>query len=101
VDEFYWQDRPRYYKELRAARQQGGDLTGWLEYSAEGLHVTLEALWQRIARLAAGRASARLVLRPRQEQLLGLLRQRGRMARARYGRRLTCRGRERWTCSDL
>jgi Fic family protein len=80
VDEFYWQDRPRYYNELRAARQGGGDLTAWLEYSAEGLRVTLEALWRRIARLAAGRASARLVLRPRQEQLLGLLRQRGRMA---------------------
>ena len=42
VDEYYWEDRPRYYKELDAVRKAGEDLTGWLEYCAEGLQQTLE-----------------------------------------------------------
>ncbi|HWY75167.1 MAG TPA: Fic family protein, partial [Verrucomicrobiae bacterium] len=42
VDEFYWEDRARYYRELDAVRKAGEDLTHWLEYSAEGLLKTLE-----------------------------------------------------------
>ena len=74
IDEFYWEDRPRYYAALQAVRTQGGDLTGWLEYCAEGLEKTLERVWQRIQQLAATKGSAKLVLRPKQEQLLQLLR---------------------------
>ena len=74
VDEFYWQDRPRYYGELEAVRRQGGDLTSWLEYAAEGLHVTLETVWTRVQRLAADSGGKKLVLRPKQEQLLQMLR---------------------------
>ena len=77
VDEFYWEDRPRYYAELQAVRQTGDDLTAWLEYSAEGLLLTLERVWQRIQTLAARSAGKKLVLRPKQEQLLQLLRERG------------------------
>lgn len=76
VDEFYWEDRPRYYKALGAVRLQGEDLTGWLEYAAEGLHVTLEKVWARVHRLAAQSGQKKLVLRPRQEQLLQMLRDR-------------------------
>ena len=47
VDEFYWEDRPRYYAALQAVRRPGDDLTSWLEYSAEGLQQTLERAWQR------------------------------------------------------
>jgi Fic family protein len=74
VDEFYWEDRPRYYRELDAVRQQGEDLTGWLEYAAEGLLATLEHVWTRVQRFTAHATSEKLVLRPRQEQLLQLLR---------------------------
>ena len=74
VDEFYWQDRPRYYGELEAVRRQDGDLTSWLEYAAEGLHVTLEKVWTRVQRLAADSGRKKLVLRPKQEQLLQMLR---------------------------
>jgi len=45
VDEFYWEDRPRYYQALDAVRKEGENLTGWLEYSAEGLLFTLERSW--------------------------------------------------------
>ena len=77
VDEFYWEDRPRYYAALEAVREQGEDLTSWLEYCAEGLQQTLERVWQRIQQLSASRSRARVVLRPKQEPLLQLLRARG------------------------
>lgn len=80
VDEFYWEDRPRYYAALEVVRQQGGDLTSWLEYTAEGLQVTLERVWKRIQQLSAKSRGKRLVLRPRQEQLLQLLRERRSMS---------------------
>lgn len=73
VDEYYWEDRPRYYKELEAVRKAGGDLSGWLEYCAEGLRQTLERVWLRVQAFTV-KASVKLVLRPRQEQLLNLLR---------------------------
>lgn len=74
VDEFYWEDRPRYYAALDAVRREGEDLTKWLEYSAEGLLLTLERVWQRVQKFTAQSGPAKLVLRPRQEQLLQLLR---------------------------
>jgi Fic family protein len=79
VDEYYWEDRPRYYKELDAVRKAGGDLSGWLEYCAEGLRQTLERVWLRVQTFSV-KSSARLVLRPRQEQLLNLLRDHRSMA---------------------
>lgn len=80
VDECYWEDRPRYYTELAAVRERGEDLTAWLEYSAEGLRMTLEKIWSRIQRLAAQSGRKKLVLRPRQEQLLQMLRDRQSMS---------------------
>ncbi len=75
IDEFYWDDRPRYYAALKNVQQQNGDVTSWLEYCAEGLRTTLEQVWSRIQKLTANSGKARLVLRPRQEQLLHLLRE--------------------------
>ena len=74
VDEFYCEDRPRYYEALDTARNQGGDLTGWLEYMAEGLRLTLEKVWSRIQHLSAESGHKKIVLRPKQERLLLLLR---------------------------
>ncbi len=77
VDEFFWEDRPRYYTALQEVRINGDDLTSWLEYNAEGLQLTLERVWQRIQQLNAAKGDAKLVLRPKQEQLLNMLRIRG------------------------
>jgi Fic family protein len=74
VDEFYWENRPRYYAALDAVRHQGDDLTKWLEYTAEGLQLTLERVWTRVQKFSAGSKRTKLVLRPKQEQLLQLLR---------------------------
>jgi Fic family protein len=79
VDEFYWEDRPRYYHLLDAVRKEGEDLTGWLEYAAEGLLKTLERVWSRVQTFSAQTTRKKLVLRPRQEQLLRLLRDKGSM----------------------
>lgn len=74
VDEFYWQNRPGYYDALEAVRMQGGDLTGWLEYAATGLQATLEKVWTRVQRFMAESGSKKIVLRPKQEKLLNMLR---------------------------
>lgn len=79
VDEFYWEDRPRYYAELQRVLTEGDDLTHWLEYVAEGILVTLQHVWKRIQHISAATQGDRIRLRPRQEQLLQLLRDRGSM----------------------
>jgi Fic family protein len=79
VDEYYWEDRSRYYAALEAVRREGDDLTGWLEYCAEGLRQTLESVWMRMQAFNSA-SPEKLVLRPRQERLLRLLRDQGSMA---------------------
>ena len=76
VDEIYWENRPRYYQALDAVHKHGGELTGWLEYTTEALHLTLERVWGRVQHLAAEAGPKKIVLRPKQEQLLRLLRDR-------------------------
>jgi Fic family protein len=79
VDEYYWENRPAYYDALNAVHAQGEDLTGWLEYCAEGLRQTLERVWLRVQALRVD-APGKMVLRPKQERLLHLLRDHGSMA---------------------
>jgi cell filamentation protein, protein adenylyltransferase len=81
VDEYYWEDRPRYYAALQAVRREGEDLSGWLEYCAEGLRQTLERVWLRVQAFDRHEGK-KVVLRPRQERLLQLLRDHGQMAPA-------------------
>jgi len=79
VDEFYWEDRPRYYTALQTVRQNAGNLTSWIEYCTEGIQQTLERIWGRIQKFSVGAAAPKLTLRPKQEQLLTMLKGRGRM----------------------
>jgi Fic family protein len=76
IDEFFWHDRARYYASLAAVPRTGGNLSGWLEYTAEGLRVTLERVWLRVQEFAAKATKKKTVLRPKQEQVLHLLRER-------------------------
>ncbi len=78
VDEYYWEDRPSYYAALDAVRVAGDDLTKWLEYCAEGVRQTLENVWLRVQTYNV-KTQEKLVLRPKQEQLLRLLRDHGSM----------------------
>lgn len=79
VDEYYWEDRPKYYAALDGVRKAGEDMSAWLEYCAAGLRQTLERAWLRIQTFQTT-STEKLVLRPRQEQLLHLLRDHGSMA---------------------
>jgi Fic family protein len=79
VDEYYWENRPRYYAALEEVRHAGEDLTGWLEYCTEGLRQTLERVWLRVQSFNL-RTPEKLVLRPKQERLLELLRDHGAMS---------------------
>jgi len=81
VDEYYWKDRPGYYAALDVVRVAGEDLTGWLEYCAEGVRQTLEQVWLRVQTYNV-KSREKLVLRPKQEQLLKLLRDHGSMSPA-------------------
>jgi len=63
VDEYYWEDRPADYEALDAVRRAGEDLTGWLEYCAEGWRQTLERAWTRVQSFSAP-AMGKLVMRP-------------------------------------
>lgn len=81
VDEYYWEDRPRYYAALTSVRHSGDDLTDWLEYCAEGLRQTLERAWLRVQAFSV-QSPEKLTLRPRQERLLLLLRDHGSMTPA-------------------
>lgn len=79
IDEYYWEDRPKYYAVLEGVWQAGEDLTAWLEYCAAGLRQTLERVWLRIQAFQV-KSPDKLLLRPRQERLLHLLRDHGSMA---------------------
>lgn len=81
VDEYYWEDRPGYYLALESVRLAGEDLSGWLEYCAEGLRQTLERVWLRVQSFSV-KSPEKLVLRPKQEKLLKLLRDHGSLAPA-------------------
>ncbi len=81
VDEYYWRDRPGYYAALDAVRLAGEDLTVWLEYCAEGVRQTLEQVWLRVQTYNV-KSPEKLVLRPKQELLLKLLRDHGGMSPA-------------------
>jgi Fic family protein len=80
VDEVYWEHRSRYYAQLDAVRTAHGDLTGWLEYAAEVLHLTLERVVARAQRLAIQSRTEKIHLTPQQEVVLGLLRDHGALA---------------------
>lgn len=80
VDEFYWSDRSRYYEALRLVQSNRGQLSPWLAYCADGLKSTLEKVWMRIQHFTAKQGKSKLILRPKQEQLLQLLKNRGSMS---------------------
>jgi hypothetical protein len=73
VDEFYWENRPRYYAALNAVRSEAEDLSHWLEYCAEGIFTTLEQVWTRVKKLSGQKGRKKFVLKPKQELLLKLL----------------------------
>jgi Fic family protein len=74
VDEIFWENRQRYYNALSNVRGEKGDLTGWLEFAAEAIELTLERVWARIESVRTlQKKGAPMLLTPKQERLLRLL----------------------------
>ena len=75
LDDFFAQNRARYYDMIQQARDMDGDYTHWVEYVAEGLARSMEMVEDRIKE-----GSLKLqgvVLTPKQDELLALLGKRG------------------------
>ncbi len=79
LDEFFEQDRQRYYLKIQQARDLDEDLSYWLEYVAEGVVETLNNVKERILGLSVSTQAPRMVLTKRQEDVLRFLRDRGRV----------------------
>ncbi|QPD04368.1 MAG: Cell filamentation protein Fic [Candidatus Nitrospira kreftii] len=47
LSEFYDRDRSAFYRAIQSAREQGMDLTGWLEYFVDGLATQMSEVRQR------------------------------------------------------
>lgn len=75
VDEVFLEDRQVYYRALNRVQAQGGDITGWVEYSAETVLVALERTWKRIDSIRAITGGKAISLTKNQERLLGLLKE--------------------------
>jgi len=71
LDDFFAQNRSRYYDMIQQARDMDGDFTHWVEYVAQGLAWSHEDLQNRI-KTGALRLQG-VSLTPKQEELLDLL----------------------------
>ncbi len=74
LDEYYAQDREKYYQKIRQARELDHDLTYWLDYIAQGIMETLEHALRRIYQLAVS-PNQEVALSSRQEALIHFIKQ--------------------------
>ncbi|HEX7319984.1 MAG TPA: Fic family protein [bacterium] len=77
LDDYYDADRPAYYKALQSVNQVMLDTTKWLEYFVEGVHVSVQAVKERIVRLSSERLrktqKGQIALTERQMQIVEFL----------------------------
>ncbi|HNT98047.1 MAG TPA: Fic family protein [Elusimicrobiales bacterium] len=75
VDEVFLEDRQAYYRALDRVPKQGGDVSGWVEYSSEAVLEALGRTWKRIDSIRAISGGKRIALTKNQERLLALLKE--------------------------
>lgn len=84
LDDFFARDRARYYEMIQQTRDMDGDFTHWVEYVAQGLAWAHEDVQDRIK---AGTLRLQGVsLTPKQEELLGILEEKGAVGGAEIGK---------------
>jgi len=83
LDDYYDTDRPAYYKALQSVNQVMLDVTGWLEYFAGGVHISIQAVKERIIRLSSERLrktkKGQIALTERQMRIVEIINQNGRI----------------------
>lgn len=75
VDEVFLEDRQAYYRALDRVQSEGGDISGWVEYSAETVLEALNRTWKRIDSIRALTGNKAVSLTKNQERLLSLLKE--------------------------
>jgi len=75
LDEFFYHDRGRYYREIEKVRRRGDNLTSWLEYVSRGILETLRKTQTRIQTLRLKKPFQEITLNPKQERILQILAQ--------------------------
>jgi Fic family protein len=78
LDDHFAADRDFYYKKIEQARELDDDLTYWIEYVSQGIVETLKNVKKRIKALHISSGSD-MALSPRQEELLSILQEHGRL----------------------
>lgn len=83
LDDYYDSDRQTYYKVLQNVNQKTLDLTAWLEYFAEGVNVSIEAVKERVLRLSSERLrktnKGQIALTEKQMQIVEFINLNGRI----------------------
>ena len=81
LDDYYDLDRPAYYKALQSVNQATLDLTKWVEYFVEGVHVSVQEVKERVIRLSSERLRktkrGQIALTERQMQIVEFINQNG------------------------
>jgi Fic family protein len=75
LDDFFAQNRARYYDMIQQTREMDGDYTHWVEYVAEGLVSSVETVQGRIRE--GSLRLERVTFTPKQDELVVLLRKYG------------------------
>ena len=82
LDEYFENDRQKYYQKIQQARDLDDELTYWLEYVAQGISEILQQTKDRIISLKTKSVSSKILLTKRQEDLLRFLCDKGRVRTA-------------------
>ncbi len=77
IDDLIYEHKQAYYTALRSVRDRKGDLTNWLEFYLEIVAKSLDRAWKRVISLPKTKELEQLILTPKQEKLLMLLRDSG------------------------
>ncbi|VAW16138.1 hypothetical protein MNBD_BACTEROID05-467, partial [hydrothermal vent metagenome] len=77
LDDFFAKDRGRYYDMIQQTRDMDGDYSYWIDYVAEGLLDSVQEISDRLKTVRRTKGTKKVVLTPKQEELLNLLSEHG------------------------
>jgi Fic family protein len=80
LDEYFAQDRAKYYDMIQQTREMDNDYTYWIEYVAKGLWEAIQRVSKRIKEET--RKYKQIALTPKQNELLNLLEKAGTLGSA-------------------
>lgn len=72
LDDFYAEDREKYYSKIQQVRELDYDFSYWIEYVAQGVLETMKKTYSRMNKLAYS-SQEKITITPKQEELINLL----------------------------